>query len=271
MVESAISRQLAQQLNDIQREFEQLGDAWLAEPAASEPLHDFRVAWRRLRAVLDLMRQAPALAPAANAAKEAMAPLMRSSSTTRDFDVLLPQVQQWSQQSQELAPLGEVIIERRRECAGFFGAQWRQRQVLLASALQTLRQQLPAVTLPESLYEHGLERCEKRARHAAQRCADKADAPSWHRLRVRCKRWRYTLELAGIAGGKRLRRLQRLQRQLGDAQDAAAAITLLSQLASPVLPPACLLAMGRQQCRLEQQRTAALERAQRKLGKLLHT
>lgn len=264
-----MSRQLAQQLDNAQRVFVQLGEAWLAAPVAVEPLHDLRVAWRRLRAILDLMRHEPALAPAANAAKELMAPLMRSSSAARDFDVLLPQLQQWMQQSQELAPLCDAIVERRCECAVFFAAHWPPQQLLLASALQALRQQLLAVTLPDDWYERGLARCEKRVGHAAQRCADKADAPSWHRLRVRCKRWRYTLELAGSAGGKRLKRLQRLQRQLGNAQDTAAAIALLSQLASAALPAACLLAMGRQQCLLEQQRIAALERAKRKLGRLL--
>lgn len=271
MAKAALSRRLAQQLDRTQCEFVQLADVWLARPDAVDTLHDLRVAWRRLRAVLNLLRRESTLQPSAEAAKEAMAALMRSSSPIRDLDVLPPQLQPDGEASQELAPLVAVITAQRSERAAWLAAHWRPQQLLMAAAMEVLRRQLQATTLPRDFYDDELARREKQVRHALQRCADMADAQSWHRLRIRCKQWRYTLELfaAEASQGKRLRRLRELQRHLGDAQDAATAITLLSQLASSALPAACLLAMGRQQYRLEQQRLRALERAQRKLQRML--
>lgn len=264
----ALLGRLTRQLDSAQREFVHLAETWLAQPAEPKSLHDLRVAWRRLRAVLDLLRREPTLAPSASAVKESMSALMRSSSAVRDLDVLLPQLRGWIEKSPELAPLGAVIATQRGERAAWFAAHWRQQQLLMASAMQALRQQLTVTSLPKNFYARGLARCEKRVRRAARHC-DGANAQDWHHLRIRCKQWRYTLELADAAQGSRLRRLRRLQRHVGAAQDAASAISLLSQLACPALPPACLLAMGRQQCQLERQRIEALERARLKLSRLL--
>lgn len=263
-----LTRQLTQRLDAARREFVRLGETWLVQPDQVELLHDLRVASRRMRAVLDLLRREPALAPASTAAKAAMAPLVRLSSPLRDLDVLLPEAQLWCLQLPELAPLPDVIAMRRAEAAAQFARQWQQQQASVAQALDVLQAQLQAVDLAPAFRDKELARCEKRVRRALHQCADHADAAAWHRLRIRCKQWRYTLELFAVKAVQ-VKRLQRLQKCLGEAQDAAAAIAQLAQLASSSMPPSCILAMGRRQQLLEQQQTRMFKRARRLLQQLL--
>ena len=80
---------------------------------------------------------------------------------------------------------------------------------------------------------------------AARRAKRSGEAADFHRLRIRCKRLRYSLEFsAELYGGRTnryTRQLTKLQNQLGLLQDAEVAATRLVELAtgdtSPAAPP----------------------------------
>ena len=74
-------------------------------------------------------------------------------------------------------------------------------------------------------------------------------ASDFHRLRIRCKRLRYSLEfVAGVYGGRTeryTRRLAKIQDALGLMQDAEVATRRLHELATTGdLPPATVFVMG---------------------------
>jgi CHAD domain-containing protein len=85
---------------------------------------------------------------------------------------------------------------------------------------------------------------------AARRARRSGVVSDFHRLRIRCKRLRYSLEFsADIYGGRTaryVRRLTALQDELGLLQDAEVASTRLAELATGEahLPPATVFVMG---------------------------
>lgn len=249
-------------------------DRWLADRAAVETLHELRVAWRRLRVVLDLLRREAAFDDRARAVKTAGRPLAQLSSPLRDLDVLAAGLSTWCETDPTLAPLAARLPSQRAQhvapLAQFLEQGWGE----LAQALGVLRRALAGAG--EGAAPHWqrplLRRCQRRVQRALADCAEAPDAETWHRLRIRCKQWRYTLELlaAKPAQQKKLQRLRGLQQCLGEAQDAATFTGLLPALAQQTpLPPDCLLAIGRRQVLLQQQQEAALQRARRKLRSLL--
>jgi CHAD domain-containing protein len=85
---------------------------------------------------------------------------------------------------------------------------------------------------------------------AARRARRSGVVSDFHRLRIRCKRLRYSLEFsADIYGGRTtryVRQLTGLQDELGQLQDAEVASTRLADLATGEahLPPATVFVMG---------------------------
>src|ERR1044071_1403575 len=128
-IEPNLAPQLAQQLDSAYHDFLRLTDDWCGRPEADELLHDLRVAWRRARSVLDVLRRGDSLEPAASAVESAVKSVIQQSSPLRDLDVLL----QTAQQQKELAPLVQAIIRRRADLARQVVDQWHRIQDTLTS------------------------------------------------------------------------------------------------------------------------------------------
>jgi CHAD domain-containing protein len=221
-----------------------------------EPVHQLRVATRRLRATLRLF--APILARTfVEAAHRDLAWLGSGVGGTRDLDVLFTAVKTRARRldaglREGLGPLGVAIQECRAEA----------HETLLA-ALQTPRCQRllrrltafvesPARRRPRRLGDVApdLVRPLARAVRRAGRALDPAAPPDrFHRLRVRVKRLRYGLETLRGLGGKPIRRLleqlETMQSVLGDAQDAITQIAWLRAWATaPEVAAEVLLPIG---------------------------
>ncbi len=222
-----------------------------------EPVHQLRVATRRLRASLRLF--APVLPTAfVEWARREVAWLAAAIGGVRDLDVLGLVVSDGagrldSELRGALGPLAVAIHDRRAAAhaalvvtldssrcrrlldrlAAFAGsaAPARQRELLGEAA--------PALLRPLA----------RDVLRAGRRLGDDSPPEALHRLRVRAKRLRYALEtLRGLEGKrlpKLLRRLERLQERLGDLQDATSATRWLRSWADTAVAPApTLLAAG---------------------------
>src|SRR5436309_9727811 len=232
-----------------------------AEPAARageiEPVHQLRVATRRLRAALRLF--APLLpARSATAAHGDLAWLARAIGAVRDLDVLSELVRkQAARLDPELrragGPLGLALHEKRAQALAVLGttldAKRARRLIERLAAFADSR--APAGRgarlgdgAPDLLRPHA-----RAVVRAGRRLGRDAAPPDLHRLRVRVKRLRYALETLRSLGDRSTRellvRLERLQDTLGKGQDAATAIAWLrGYAATRGVPAASLLPAG---------------------------
>jgi len=223
-----------------------------ARAGEAEPVHQLRVATRRLRAALRLFEPVLAAGTARRASQE-LAWLAGSIGAVRDLDVLLMAIASRGRrldpvERDALAPLVTVLRERRALAHdGLVRTleEPRCRRVLARLAsLGGVRQDVSLGRIARDLATPHL-----RAVLRAGRRLDDASPEAFHRLRVRVKRLRYALETLRGLGGDRLvrmlRLLERLQDTLGAHQDAVTQIARLRELAETAsLPPATLLAMG---------------------------
>src|SRR5213593_1954919 len=232
-----------------------------AEPAARagevEPVHQLRVATRRLRAALRLF--APLLpARFAAAAHRDLAWLAGAIGAVRDLDVLSELVRkQAARLDPELrrasGPLGVALHEQRAQALAALGT------TLDAKRCRRLLERLAAFADSPAPVGRGprlgdvaadLLRPHVRAVvRAGRRLGPDAEPAELHRLRVRTKRLRYALETLRSLGDRSTRellgRLERLQDILGKGQDAVTAIAWLRAYgASPGTPAAPLLPAG---------------------------
>ena len=232
-----------------------------AEPAARagevEPVHQLRVATRRLRAALRLF--APLLpAGFTSAAQRDLAWLARAIGAVRDLDVLGELVRKrGARLDPELrrtaGPLGVALEEQRAQALAALG------RTLDAKRCHRLLQRLAAFADSRAPVGRGarlgdvaadLLRPHVRAVvRAGRRLGPDPVAAELHRLRVRTKRLRYALETLRSLGDRSTRellgRLERLQDILGKGQDAVTAIAWLHAWAeSPGAPAAALLPAG---------------------------
>jgi triphosphatase len=232
-----------------------------------EELHDMRVATRRLRAAIDLFTDV--LPVRAHTYREELGWVARVLGHVRDLDV-----QQMAQEAMAdaatawgaifgdagLDPLGDLgqllASERETARADMLAALDSLRWERLISGLATMVQQgplrratvghLPAVMVVPDLVEARHTAVEKAARKA-KRTRLPAD---YHRLRIRCKRLRYSLEFTSDLYAGRTRRFTKqlagLQDQLGLMQDAEVAAARLADLAQGEahLPPTTIFVMG---------------------------
>jgi len=222
-----------------------------------EELHDMRVATRRLRAALDLF--AEVLPIRTRSFRDEFGWLAGVLGAVRDLDVQLEAQAAMAEPGQEelWADL-TALLTRERETArdALLAALDSVRWERLVSGMAAMVQQGPfrrstatrlsaLVAVPDLI-------C---SRHdavvkAARRAKRSREASDFHRLRIRCKRLRYSLEFgAELYDGRTnryTRQLAKLQNQLGLMQDAEVAATRLSDLATgdAHLPAATIFVMG---------------------------
>lgn len=255
-----------------------------------EELHDMRVATRRLRAVLDLFSDA--LPPNAGALRQELGWVAAALGSVRDLDVQLSRtpalatggiVPEAADRAVEdlRGLLGARRAEARRALLGALdSARWeRAKADLVALARRgpdhrSAHASLPAVSVVGPLV---LER-HRRAVVAARRARGSGDPKDHHRLRIRCKKLRYSLELTtALYGGparRYTRRLAKLQDALGLLQDDEVARARLAALATasaedvPALSAGTVFAMGALSERYRQDAAARIESLRPRLGKL---
>jgi CHAD domain-containing protein len=235
--------------------------AMIAEEAGAasgevEPIHRLRVATRRLRAALRMLREVAPGGEAESAADE-LGWLCGAIGAVRDLDVLAQMLEDRATRLESdfiraLAPLSDTIrrqraIEQERLVAALESERYRglvQRLGAVASAPVSDTVRLGTVA-PR------LVRPQLRAMLRAGVGLDEASPPeTLHRLRVRVKKLRYALEPLRTVGSKptrrMLRRLERVQERVGLYHDAATAAAWLRGWADEAhdAPPAAMMAAG---------------------------
>ncbi len=232
-----------------------------------EELHDMRVATRRLRAGLALF--ADVLPVRAQAFYEELGWLGRVLGAVRDLDVQIAGLGAMAEETADLAatllqvdgdPLAELaaLLDRERAEARIHmldaldSVRWDR----LAKGLAAMVQQGPArrsvatrvpavIAVPDLICAHHTA-----VAKAARRAKRSGVVADFHRLRIRCKRLRYSLEFsADVYDGatKRfVRQLTALQEELGLMQDAEVASLRLAELATgdERLPARTVFLMG---------------------------
>jgi triphosphatase len=222
-----------------------------------EELHEMRVATRRLRAALDLF--AEVLPIRARHFRGELGWLAGILGAVRDLDVQLDAQTAMVGPGQE-ALWAELtnLLTRERDAArvAMLAALESVRWDRLVSGMSAMVQQGPfrrstatrqaaLVAVPDLI-------CSRHASvmRAAKRAKRSGQAADFHRLRIRCKRLRYSLEFGTELYDGRTRRytrqLAKLQNQLGLMQDAEVAATRLANLATgdAALPAFTIFVMG---------------------------
>ena len=232
-----------------------------------EELHDMRVATRRLRAALDLFNEV--LPVRSRSFRDELTWLAGVLGAVRDLDVQqqtqhamidAATSQAWSALFGASDPLADLdlLLTRAREAArvemlaALDSVRWER----LVNGLATMAQQGPlrrstATRLPAVIAVPALVVARHDAVVKAARRAKRSRVPAdFHRLRIRGKRLRYSLEFsAELYGGRTTRytrQLAGLQDQLGLMQDAEVAAARLAELATGEahLPASTVFVMG---------------------------
>ncbi len=212
-----------------------------------EPVHQMRVALRRLRSAVAMFRrflECPEL-EAANAGLKALSARL---GPTRDWDVFLgetaPAVSAVFPNEPKLARLIAAGERRRRECHAalceFLGSAEFRRLGIALSWLAGARTWYPAqpegADQPVSLRDFAAGVLDRRLRKMV-RTDDLAalEAAELHQLRLKAKRMRYAAEIfaplySGKAPRRFIHRLSQLQDALGQLNDRATAEKLLAEL-----------------------------------------
>jgi triphosphatase len=233
-----------------------------------EELHDMRVATRRLRAALDLFTEV--LPVRARTYRDELSWLADVLGGVRDLDVqqeamdeMAEAVAGWgtllgSAPDEDPVAILRELLAREREAARatMLGALDSPRWERLQRGLAQMVQQGPlrrstATRLPAVIGVPDLVGARHEAVAKAAKRAKKSDAAAdFHRLRIRCKRLRYSLEFsAELYEGRTaryIRQLTALQDQLGHLQDSEVAAARLAALATSEahLPAATVFVMG---------------------------
>jgi len=225
-------------------------------------LHDMRVAIRRMRAALRLF--AGAFDP--HEVSTLRAELQKIGSAlggVRDLDVQIEQMERWKEHvvtadPKALDPLID-LLRKNREAAReemirlLQSASYRRLRGFMIHRLQTgpdARTQagaFPILVVGFAL----LENSRRKVIRDGKRIGLSSPPAEYHRLRIRCKRFRYALEfLEGVYGPSvrpTIRTLVELQDLLGlhqDAQVSIGALRALSENKVATLSPPSLLALG---------------------------
>lgn len=220
----------------------------LGEPDP-EPVHQARVALRRLRSLIALFR--PVLGclalDEADAALKALAKLLGPA---RDWDVFLAETAPALAAAIGAEPAVDRVLAaaRRERAAGYAAlAAWRQDggpaalglQLALLLLARPWRQAAAPDGAPwqEGLRDFAAAALRRRARRLRRVEDDLAALPlaELHRLRLRAKRMRYVAEafaplFPGHGARRTIRRLATLQDALGHLNDGAVAGTLMAAL-----------------------------------------
>jgi triphosphatase len=227
----------------------------------SEDLHDMRVATRRIRAALSTFDD---VLPVRFARfRDEFGWVADTLGAVRDLDVQLEQLDEWVAGSAEedagaLEPLRNILETQRREArermlAVLDSGRYERLVAAVIAGLQrgplktsaTSRQ--PVLGAAPDLILKRYRKVRKRGRRIEK------DSPSsdYHRLRIGCKRLRYTLEFLSEVYPKEIpllvKRLVAVQDILGLHQDAFVAVRRLRSMMAeqgPSLAPATVFAMG---------------------------
>jgi CHAD domain-containing protein len=220
-----------------------------ADPAVrlglgSESLHDFRVAMRRMRALLRAAR--PGLDPGwADGLRGELGWLAGETGAARDLDVLVEELEPRVARLGEVdspggAPLlaglnGERAAARERVLAAIASPRYLalvDRLVAEAGRPRLSGDRLDLAALVKAEY--------RRMRKAARRAGPRPDDAAMHRLRIKGKRARYAAELAALPDDRRgaafVRAAKDLQDVLGSHQDAVVADERLRALTDGAEP-----------------------------------
>ncbi|HEY2218194.1 MAG TPA: CHAD domain-containing protein [Gaiellaceae bacterium] len=226
-----------------------------------EELHDMRVASRRLRAALALFEAV--LPETILGLKDELAWIGGQLGAVRDLDVQLEQLESWidaaaPEDRDPLRALRSVLEAQRADARGEMleALESRRYDSLVRRFGRTLRARhatrsgaasLPALAVAPDLIDARWTSVRKASKHLGR----SATAADYHRLRIRCKRFRYALEfLTDVYAGRArpvLKRLVALQDLLGLHQDAVVAIERLRALTAQrgsELGPETIFAMG---------------------------
>jgi len=217
-----------------------------------EDLHQMRVSTRRLRAALDFF--AEALPPRSRSFSTELAWAAESLGNVRDLDVQLEHIdglRTWAGAweglvGQSRAPLDELtaVLEGSRDRARLLllesldSPRWERLVSGLTSMVTSRQVRRPATArfAATSILPDLVENRHRAVVKAARRAKRSGLAADFHRLRIRCKRLRYSLEFtSGVYGGRTdrfTRRLALLQDALGLMQDADVATARLWSLAT---------------------------------------
>jgi triphosphatase len=226
-----------------------------------EELHDMRVASRRLRAALSLF--AEVLPETVLRGRDELGWIGQTLGAVRDLDVQIEQLDEWLTAVPEadrdaLAALGALLAEQHAAArtAMLEALDSRRYEAFVGRFGRTLRARHTARSGPSSrpalaVAPDLLESRFRAVRKAGRRIRLDSPATDYHRLRIRCKRFRYALEfLADLYPGETrtlVRRLVVLQDILGLHQDGDVAIARLRGLAAErgrELRPETVFAMG---------------------------
>lgn len=222
----------------------------VAEPGVrlgddAEPVHQMRVAIRRLRATLSLLREY--LPANAGDPRQELAWIAGSLGEVRDLDVQIDQARAWHEAAEgpehtDRSPLVDRLQERRSAARErLIGELDSDRFRSLVRDLKHLIEEARSNTAgePVSLVAPGLiRRRYRQLRRDGDRIgADPGRPEAMHRLRIRVKRLRYALEifedLYGRPARSFIRRLTDLQDLLGAYQDATVGAARLAELIAP--------------------------------------
>jgi triphosphatase len=261
------------------------GDMLDAEPGTRlgdepERLHDMRVAIRRLRAMLALFEDVlPRRFVAATATLEWIA---NALGAVRDLDVQLAHLDDWGAEIERADAEGLTVVSdvlRRRRLAARrrmmrvldcprYDAFVRRFATMVRGPLPRRgHARLPIVDAAPALIRKRMRKVRKLGDHVTATSA----APTYHQLRIRCKRLRYALEAHADVYGKPARRLAAvvtdLQDLLGRHQDAEVAIVDLRALCErrrPRLSARAIFVIGKIAARYEREATRLRRRFQKR-------
>lgn len=228
------------------------------QPAAAagqvEPIHQFRVAIRRLRAAIDLFATAMH-ATQVRILKRDLGWCASQAGVVRECDVVEQIIGARGGRiepslTQSLQEIFHWLSARRRAEQENLGATLESKRylALIARLAKPALRKLPEATL-ESAAPALLQPMVRATIRAGTNLSEDAPTDAFHRLRIRVKRLRFAVELLSQLGGKRMRkaarRLEDLQELLGTYNDVAVAITYLHLYAgSEGARPEAVLAAG---------------------------
>jgi len=223
-----------------------------------EPLHDLRVATRRLRVLLATFGEAFRLNEALHLERR-LNELQKKLGPARDADVLIriltspPFVGRLETQPNYVRVLTKLKVNRKRnrqKAVRILRSRSYHRlntdlDAFIRNGLTPRRKPVPSVAkLGAGAIRNALTRVDKHARIPKTFPADKA-----HKLRIACRRTRYLAEffnpVLGPEVGKLAKRLRGLQDVLGDIHDIDVLITAIRTEYS--LPPVAVLSELREE------------------------
>lgn len=223
-----------------------------------DPVHEMRVALRRLRSAIALFRPAVGC-PAVDAASAHLKALADRLAPARDWDVFVAEtaatVAEALPDDASLRRLRAAAERRRRQAytalrLWLHSPEFRQLGITLAglaggtvwmAALDPAQQETLALNLDEFANQALARRLRRLT--AAGEAIEHLDTDALHAVRLRAKRMRYAAEVLaplypGKASRRFLRRLMTLQDRLGHLNDGSVADALLSQLGTTTGPRA---------------------------------